>query len=99
MTVRMATCRELAMDLDTVTRLQKTYWSLEKSATPTSLLFPWFPSPAKRRKEAATKALFTTLSGYVDMRKEAAVPSPDAIDMLLAEGLSDEAIIGVRKTV
>ena len=94
----MATCRELATDLDAVTRLQKTYWTLEKSATPTSLLLPWLPSPAKRRKEVATKALFIMLSEYVDIRK-AAVPSPDAIDLLLAEGLNDEAIIGVWNAV
>ncbi|KAF5378786.1 hypothetical protein D9615_006939 [Tricholomella constricta] len=94
MTVRMATCRELASDIEEIKRLQADYWTLEKSATPTALLLPWFPSKAKRDKEAATKDLFMKLYGYVELRRAADVPSADAIDLLLAEGLSTEHIVG-----
>jgi cytochrome P450 len=93
MTVRMATCRELASDLSAVARLQKHYWTLEKSATPAALLLPWFPSPARRAKEASTKALYTMLWDYIEERKAASVPSSDAIDVLLGQGLSNDVII------
>jgi hypothetical protein len=93
MTVRMAACRELASDLPALTAFQKHYWILEKSATPTALLLPWFPGPAKRAKEASTKALFTTLWDYIEERKKASVPSSDAIDMLLGLGMSNGDII------
>lgn len=94
MTVRMASCRELASDLHALTELQRHYWILEKSATPTSLLFPWLPSPAKRAKEASTKALFTMLQDYVEERRKAPVPNSDAVDMLLGLGMSHEDIVG-----
>jgi hypothetical protein len=66
----MAACRELASDLLALTALQKHYWILEKSATPTALLFPWFPIPAKTAKEASTKALFTMIWDYIEARKK-----------------------------
>jgi len=94
MTVRMATCRELATDLEALNKLQNDYWILEKSATPTALLLPWFPSKAKKNKETATRNLYTTLHGYVENRRSAEVPSADAIDLLLAEGLGNQEIIG-----
>ncbi|PPQ80150.1 hypothetical protein CVT26_011784 [Gymnopilus dilepis] len=93
MTVRMASCSELANDIPTMNEIQRLYWILEKSATPTSLLLPWFPGPAKRRKEAATKELFTKLYAVVEGRRSAAVPSSDAIDVLIGQGLPNEHII------
>ncbi|KAG5652597.1 hypothetical protein H0H81_004428 [Sphagnurus paluster] len=93
MTVRMGTCRELSSNMDDLSPLQAEYWKLEKSATPTSLLLPWLPSQAKKDKETATKSLFTVLQKYVDKRRAAEVPTADAIDLLIAEGLSTELII------
>jgi hypothetical protein len=69
-----------------LTNFQEHYWVIEKSATPTALLLPWFPSPAQRAKKASTKVLFGTLQHYIEKRKKAPVPSSDAIDILLAEG-------------
>jgi len=69
------------------------YWQLEKSATPTALLFPWFPGPAKKRKERVAKALFTKLHDYVELRKNAAVPSSDTIDVLLGKSVPTHEIV------
>ena len=95
MTVRMASCAELAADLKTVEEIQELYWQIEKCATPTALLLPWFPGPAKKRKKRATKALFTKLHDYVKLRKNAAVPSSDSIDVLLGKGVSTLEIVDV----
>lgn len=96
MTVRMTTCRELATDQDAIKRMQELYMTLEKAATPTALLLPWFPSKAKKDKETATTALFMMLYGFVEGRKDK-VPNSDAIDVLLSQGLDSQAIVGVRQ--
>jgi hypothetical protein len=93
MIVRMATCRELASDHAALAKLQDHYWIIEKSATPTALLFPWFPSPARRAKEASTKVLYIMLRNYIEERRKAAVPNSDTIDLLLGQGMSNDNII------
>ena len=97
MTVRMASCAELAADFKLVEEIQGLYWQLEKSSTPTALLLPWFPGPAKKRKERVTKALFTKLHDYVDLRKNASVPSFDSIDVLLGQGVPTAEIVLVSQ--
>ena len=97
MTVRMASCAELAANLKTVEEIQGLYWQLEKSVTPTTQLFPWFPGPAKKRRERVTKALFTKLHDFVELRKNAAVPSSDSIDVLLGQGVPTTDIVEVSQ--
>jgi len=94
MTVRMASCAELSSNIKEVEEIQNLYWTLENSSTPTSLLLPWFPGPAKRRRQVATKELYMKLEGYVEMRRNATVPSSDAIDILLAQGAGNQEIVG-----
>jgi hypothetical protein len=94
-TVRMATCEELATDLDKIQKMNDLYWKLEKNSTPMSLLLPWFPSPARKNKDEATKGLYDMLSHYVDLRRKAEVPGSDAIDILIADGADDTTIISV----
>ncbi|TFK70165.1 cytochrome P450 [Pluteus cervinus] len=94
MTVRMATCDELARDPAAIKHIQSLYWTLEKSATPTALLLPWLPVRANKNKEAATKELFGIFYSYIEKRREAKVPRSDAIDVLLADGLDNTAIVG-----
>ena len=95
MTVRMAACRELAENKDDIERLTQHYWDLEKSATPVALLMPWFPGRAKKAQRNSTRALFTLIYKYVDLRRKASLPSSDAIDTLIAYGDNNEAIVGV----
>ena len=91
----MASCRELATNIPAVDKLRQDYWMIEKSATPTALLLPWFPSTSRKNKEIATKSLFTTLQNYVELRKKSDVPTLDAIDILLGKGLSSNDIVTV----
>lgn len=99
MTVRMASCDELAKDRDAIKKMTDLYWRLEKSATPVSLLLPWFPGSAKRNKKEATTGLYNLLSGYIDLRRKAEVPSSDAFDLLIAQGEENPEIVGVRFSV
>jgi len=95
MTVRMATCEELATDVEKVQKMSGLYWTLEKSATPVSLLLPWFPGTARKNKEEATRNLYNMLCHYVDLRRKAEVPNSDAIDILIADGEDNTTIISV----
>jgi len=94
MTVRMATCRELADDKQAVEKLAQYYWNIEKSATPFASLLPWFPGSAKKTKEKATMGLYHLLGSYVKLHREAPTPSTDPIDVLMAQGISDDNILG-----
>jgi hypothetical protein len=96
MTVRIASCEELAADQRSVQNMSDLYWKLEKSATPVGLLLPWFPGTAKRDKEQASKGLYNMLSHYVDVRQKAEVPNSDAIDTLIADGADTTIIVEVR---
>ena len=95
MTVRMASCDELAKNVEEIEKIQELYWILEKSATPTALLLPWFPGRAKKAKEVATRELYMKFNHYVDLRREAKVPTTDAIDILIGQGHSNPDIIQV----
>ncbi|KIM88310.1 hypothetical protein PILCRDRAFT_253602 [Piloderma croceum F 1598] len=92
LTVRIASCEELADDPRSVEKMSDLYWRLEKSATAVGLLLPWFPGTAKKDKKQASEGLYGLLSYYVDARRKAEVPSSDAIDELIADG-ADNAII------
>ena len=96
MTVRLASCRELSEDREAIARLAKNYWEIEKNGTPITVLFPWFPSFAKRAKTRATKALYNTFLSYVDLRRKSSAPSNDPIDLFISQGLPDDIIIQVR---
>ena len=68
--------------------------TLQTSATPTSLLLPWFPSPARKAVKQATTELFTLLYTYVETRRYSP-PTSDAIDVLIADGETTQNIVGV----
>jgi len=93
MTVRMATCQELADDPKKIEELTQHYWNLEKSATPFALLLPWFPGSSKRMKEKSTLALYNLLLKLVQKKRDAS-SALDPIDILIQNGDSDDAIIG-----
>ena len=97
MTVRMASCRELSDDREVIARLSKNYLEIEKNGTPVTVLFPWFPSFAKRAKKKAMMVLYNTFLSYIELRRKSSNPSNDPIDLFISQGLSDDAIIGVRR--
>ncbi|KAG6915836.1 hypothetical protein DXG01_009622 [Tephrocybe rancida] len=93
MLVRLASCHELSKDKEALAQLARHYWDLEKSSTPFALMFPWFPGPGRRSIERATKNMCDLVSGFVELRRRATEPSSDAIDILIAEGATNDAIV------
>lgn len=57
LTIRAAGCREIADSVENCKKLEKLYWQIEKGATPTSVLFPWFPSKARKLRVSATNEM------------------------------------------
>ena len=95
MTVRMSSCRELSQDKMAVDKMAGLYLTLEKSVTPTALLLPWIPSPAKRVKKAATAELYNQVIKHVKARRADRAMTSDAIDVLIQNGVSDPLIVNV----
>jgi len=94
MTAHMAACRDLAKNDADLKRIGEQFMALQTSATPISLLLPWFPSPARKMGKAATKELYTLLHTYVENRRKAE-PTNDAIDVLIADGERTQSIVEV----
>jgi hypothetical protein len=94
MTARIAACRDLANNKSDLKRIGELLMTLQTSATPASLLLPWFPSPARKAKKQATTELYTMLYPYVEKRKQAE-PTSDGIDLLIADGMATQGVVGV----
>jgi len=94
MTIRMATCSELAEDPAAIEELTRHYWNLEKSATPVALLLPWFNGSAKKLNKSSTTGLYTLLLKYLEDKRNGS-SAQDPMDIFIRDGMSDEVIIGV----
>ena len=94
MTVRMATCHDLTKNEADLKKIGELFMTLQTSSTPTSLLLPWFPSPARRTGRRATLEMYTVLHTYVENRRRAE-PTSDAIDVLIVDGETTQNIVGV----
>jgi len=92
MTAQLIACRDLAKNEADLKRIRELITTFQTSATPASLLFPWFPSPSRKAKKDATTELFTTLYTYVEARRRAELTN-DAMDILIADGETTERIV------
>ncbi|CAE6417808.1 unnamed protein product [Rhizoctonia solani] len=54
LTIRAAAAREIADSVEKCKEVERLYWRVEMGSTPTSVLFPWLPSEARKNKVAAT---------------------------------------------
>ena len=97
MIARLTTCSDLAKNEADLKKTGKLLLTIQASITPTSLVLPWFPSPAKRTGQLATTELYTILYTYTEARKHAELTS-DAIDLLIAEEETTQNIVGVSST-
>ena len=98
MTARMTTCRDLTENGADLKKIGELFMTLQTSATPVSLLFPWFPSPARKTVKQATADMYTMLYTYVETRRVTELTN-DAIDILIADGGTTQSIVGVSSTL
>jgi hypothetical protein len=93
MTAHIITCRDLARNKSDRKRIAELFVTLQTSATPASLVLPWFPSSARKTGKQATTEIYTMFYTYVENRRQAE-PTNDAIDLLIANGGSTQDIVG-----
>ena len=93
LTARALACREIADSPETVARMAELYWDMEKGATATAVLLPWFPSAARKQKEKATTDLYLLLKGALDKRLEEGRTEEDSAQALLDDGDSVNDIV------
>jgi hypothetical protein len=94
-TVRCLTCTEIADEPQVVARCRQLIDRVERGITPTTVLFPWFPSPSMVRRAWATKQLYDIMVRAMNVRKQSGVPRNDALQMLLDSGDEHYTIVGV----
>ena len=90
----MIACHDLTKNDADLKKIGELFMTFQTSTTPTSLLLPWFPSPARKAGKEATTELFTILYTYVEIRRHVE-PTSDAIDVLIADGETAQNIVGV----
>lgn len=88
----MVTCHDLAKNEADLKKIGETFSTLMTSATPTSLILPWFPSPARLKIKFANVKMFLMLRKYIEARRHAE-PTNDAIDVLIADGEQTRDIV------
>jgi len=98
MTARMISCRDLTENRADLKKVGELFMTLQTSATPASLILPWYPSSARKAGKQATTELYTMIYTYVETRRRAE-PTTDAIDVLIAEGETTQSIVEVSPTL
>jgi hypothetical protein len=96
LTIRMVGCDDIAEDPELLEKTLGLYETIEKSATPTAIIFPWFPSPAIVKRTVAGGRLYMILKRIVEERKRTGRRRDDPLQYLIDQGDSMAKIIQVR---
>ncbi|KAG8748888.1 hypothetical protein FRC12_013742 [Ceratobasidium sp. 428] len=87
LTIRTVGCREIADSTDLCKKMEKLYLQVEQGSTAASLLLPWFPSQARKRKTAATADIYVWLDNIIKARQKENRREEDALqDLIDSEG-------------
>ncbi|KAF8510379.1 cytochrome P450 [Gautieria morchelliformis] len=82
---RLAVGNELANDPRKIETVVNTFHRLQKGLTPASLLFPWFPTPARVRSVFAGFTLYRIISKAIKSRRQTGEFHQDILQTLLDE--------------
>ncbi|KAG9081346.1 hypothetical protein FRC06_005626, partial [Ceratobasidium sp. 370] len=93
LTIRFASCGEIADSVERCQRLETLYWRVQKGWTPASVLLPWLPSSARDQKKAATREIYFWFDSIIRARKQENRRQEDALQTLLDSGDSTAGVI------
>ena len=96
LTMRMVGCDEIANDPALLKKTLHLFETIQRSSTPTTIIFPWFPSPALIKRTIAGGRLYMILKKIVDERKKSGRREDDPLQYLIDNGDDMNEIIGVR---
>ncbi|KAG9124093.1 hypothetical protein FRC07_012865 [Ceratobasidium sp. 392] len=92
-TIRTIGCREISDSIEQCKKLEKLYQHTEQGSTAASLLLPWFPSEARKRKTAATTEIYVWLDSIIKARQNENRREDDALQVLLDSGETTPTIV------
>jgi hypothetical protein len=98
LTMRTVGCNEIANDLRLQAKALSFYETIEQSATPAGVIFPWLPTPAKLKRTYAGGALYMMFQGIVNERKRTGKREEDALQFMIDHGDDVTMIIHVSST-
>lgn len=96
LTMRTVACDDIADSPELLAQTLKLYETIDGSATPTAIMFPWFPSPAVVKRTIAGGRLYMIINNIVKERKSTGIKGEDPLQFLIDEGDSMTRIIEVR---
>ncbi|KAG2357185.1 cytochrome P450 [Suillus spraguei] len=85
---RITVCHEFSEDPRKIQALISIFKRLETGSSHTSVLFPWFPTPARLKKLVAGVQLYRMISAVVLSRKENGRREDDPLQAMMDKGLS-----------
>jgi len=85
-TMRTVACNEIANDPVLREKTLKLYETIEGTATPLTIMYPWLPLPAKFKRLYAGARLYTIFKGVVDERNKNGFRDDDGLQYLMDQG-------------
>lgn len=86
--MRIGTCIEFCENPQTIKKIGQIFKDLEAGSSPSAILFPWFPTPARVRRTLAGAKLYSMISGVVQARKKQNRREDDPLQVLIDKDLS-----------
>ncbi|KAG7093008.1 hypothetical protein E1B28_009307 [Marasmius oreades] len=83
LSVRLSTCHEFIEDPAKVNKLMSIFERLEAGSTPTGLILPWLPTPARVGRTIAGAQLYTMISKVVRNRQQHDIRREDPLQALI----------------
>ncbi|EAU84231.2 hypothetical protein CC1G_08161 [Coprinopsis cinerea okayama7 len=81
--VRALAAKEMADDYTFIQKLRKIYDDLDDSTTPTTVLFPWLPSPSMIKKVWSAKKVYDIIVNAINERRMSGIRQDDTLQLLL----------------
>jgi sterol 14-demethylase len=91
----MVGCNEIANDPELLKKTLHHFETIESSATATTIIFPWLPSPALIKRTIAGAKLYMIFQRIVNNRKKTARTEDDPLQHLIDSGDDMQSIIAV----
>ncbi|TKA69262.1 hypothetical protein B0A55_08113, partial [Friedmanniomyces simplex] len=85
-TMRTVACNEIADDPATLSKCLQHFETIEGTATPFSVMYPWLPLWSKVQRTTAGAKLYMIFKRVVDARNKSGIRGDDALQYLIDQG-------------
>src|ERR1700761_3572434 len=97
--MRAGGATEIANNRKLLDKTLSLYETIESTATPYQIIFPWLPSPALFKRFIGGTRLYMIFQNIVNQRKKTGTRYEDPLQYLIDKGDSMRDIIAVSKNV